>query len=189
MEKIIIVTPPSETAAAIEQLLQSEGLSRTNVVSSGSEMRRMIKNGLAADLVIINAPLTDEFGNDLAEIAAEESNAAVIMICPTDIAAELESGFADLGIAIVPKPISGEAFSQCLSDIKMMRGNFFDVKESTDILCRIDDIRLINRAKSALMKYLQFTEPQAHHYLEKHAMNNRSTRREAAIHIINMYEK
>ncbi len=71
----------------------------------------------------------------------------------------------------------------------MMRGNFFDVKESTDILCRIDDIRLINRAKSALMKYLQFTEPQAHHYLEKHAMNNRCTRREAAIHIINMYEK
>lgn len=189
MERVIIVTPPSETAAAIEQLLRNEGFSPVNVVNSGSEMRRMIKNGISADLVIINAPLPDEFGNDLAETAAEESAAAVIMICSGDIAVELESGFADLGIATLPKPISGEAFSRCLSDIEELHGNFRNVKESAEILCRIDDMRLINRAKSTLMKYLQFTEPQAHRYLEKYAMNNRCTRREAAIHIINIYEK
>lgn len=188
MERVIIVTPLSETARTIEQLLRNEGFSRVSVVNSGSEMRRMLKNGVPVDLIIINAPLTDEFGNDLAETAAEESAAAVIMICSGDIAAELESRFDDLGIAIISRPISGEAFSRCISEIEVLHSNFRDVKESAEILCRIDDIRLINRAKAALMKYLNFTEPQAHRYLEKHAMNNRCTRREAAINIINMYE-
>ena len=39
------------------------------------------------------------------------------------------------------------------------------------------------------MKYLKFTEPQAHRYIEKQAMNNRQTRREAAQKIIDTYEK
>lgn len=189
MNRAIIVTPPSETARTIEQLLRNEGFSSVNVVNSGSEVRRMIKNGAEVDLIIINAPLSDEFGNDLAETVAEELSAAVIMICSGDIAAELESSFSDHGIAMISKPISGEAFSRCLSEIELSNGNFCDVKESAEILSRTDDIRLINRAKSALMKYLKFTEPQAHRYLEKHAMNNRCTRREAAIHIINAYEK
>lgn len=189
MNRAIIATPPSETARTVEQLLRSEGFSRISVINSGSEMRRMIKNGVESDLIIINAPLPDEFGNDLAETAAEESAAAVIMICSGDIAAELESEFDELGIATLPKPINGEALSRCLSDIELSNGNFRDVRESAEILSRIDDIRLINRAKSLLMKYLKFTEPQAHRYLEKHAMNNRCTRREAALHIIDMYEK
>ena len=63
------------------------------------------------------------------------------------------------------------------------------LKESPEVLGRIEEIRVINRAKSALMKYLKFTEPQAHRYIEKQAMNNRQTRREVAEHIIEQYEK
>ena len=49
-------------------------------------------------------------------------------------------------------------------------------------------MRTINRAKTTLMKYLKFTEPQAHKYIEKQAMNNRQTRLEVAVRILAQYE-
>ena len=61
-------------------------------------------------------------------------------------------------------------------------------KESADILSRIEEMRTINRAKTTLMKYLKFTEPQAHKYIEKQAMNNRQTRLEVAVRILAQYE-
>ena len=63
------------------------------------------------------------------------------------------------------------------------------LKEAPEIMGRIEEIRTISRAKTVLMKYLKFTEPQAHRYIEKQAMNNRQTRREVAEHIIQQYEK
>ena len=50
-------------------------------------------------------------------------------------------------------------------------------------------MRLINRAKCTLIEYLKFTEPQAHRYIEKQAMNNRQTRREVAEKILKTYKK
>ena len=62
-------------------------------------------------------------------------------------------------------------------------------KENPELMTRIDEMRLINRAKSTLMKYLKFTEPQAHRYIEKQAMNTRQTRREVAMRILATYER
>ena len=53
---------------------------------------------------------------------------------------------------------------------------------------KIDEIRIVNRAKFALMQYLQFTEQQAHRYLEKQAMDMRKTKKEIALEIIKIYE-
>ncbi len=51
-----------------------------------------------------------------------------------------------------------------------------------------DDEELIKRAKSVLMEYLGFTEPQAHRYIEKHAMDMRVTKIEIARNILKIYE-
>lgn len=51
-----------------------------------------------------------------------------------------------------------------------------------------EEIRTINRAKLALMQYLGFTEQQAHHYLEKQAMDLRCAKIEIALKIIKLYE-
>ena len=43
---------------------------------------------------------------------------------------------------------------------------------------------MVDRAKCALIQYLGFTEPQAHRYIEKQAMDLRQTRREVAESIL-----
>ncbi len=54
---------------------------------------------------------------------------------------------------------------------------------------KMDEIRLVNRAKWALISNLGMDEPQAHRYIEKHAMDMRICKREASETIIKTYEK
>ena len=183
MNKAIIVSQPSESVDLIEQTLKNSGFS-TMIVSAGNEARQIIKNNSYLSLIIINTPLSDEFGQELAETASYETSADVILICTGDISAELENKFSEFGITVLTKPISRDMIIQNIN-----QRNFSEIKESSEIMNQIDNMRLINRAKSVLMKYLKFTEPQAHRYIEKQAMNNQCTRRESAEKIIKTYEK
>jgi len=60
--------------------------------------------------------------------------------------------------------------------------------ENIKLQKKIEDIRLIDRAKCVLIQYLNMTEPQAHRYIEKQAMDMRITRAEVAQGILKTYE-
>ena len=47
---------------------------------------------------------------------------------------------------------------------------------------------MVDRAKCILIQYLNMTEPQAHRYIEKQAMDLRVSRREIAQGILQTYE-
>lgn len=183
MKKAIIVSQPCETAELIEITIKNAGFV-TYAVTGGNETRRIIKSNYNPDLVIINTPLSDEFGHELAEMTAEETNADIILVCSGDISAELTDRLSYSGITMLSKPITREILTDNINSSR-----FSDIKESDDVLNQIEHIRIINRAKSLLMKYLKFTEPQAHKYIVKQAMNNRCTRKEVSEKIINTYEK
>lgn len=51
------------------------------------------------------------------------------------------------------------------------------------------DFDIISRAKKTLMRYLNFTEPQAHRFIEKQAMNMRVKKLEIARGILKAYEE
>ena len=61
-------------------------------------------------------------------------------------------------------------------------------KEHGRLQQKIEEMRLVDRAKCTLVQYLGLTEPQAHRYLEKQAMDMRMTRREVAEEILRTYE-
>lgn len=48
---------------------------------------------------------------------------------------------------------------------------------------------IVLRAKKLLMETLHFTEPQAHRYIEKHAMDMRKKKIEIAKGILKVYEE
>ena len=53
---------------------------------------------------------------------------------------------------------------------------------------KIDEIRLVNRAKWLLIECLSMTEADAHRYIEKQAMDLRLSKREVAENIIKTYK-
>ena len=62
------------------------------------------------------------------------------------------------------------------------------MKEYSKLQTKIEESRLINRAKCILIQYLKLTEPQAHRYIEKQAMDQRISKLEVAKNILKTYE-
>ena len=190
MNRAIIVSSANENNDITEQLLRLEGFVTITSANSGSEARRLALTDPEPDIVVINTPLPDEFGQELAVTIAENTAAGIILLCHSDISDDIADSVSDSGIAVVPKPVSRQLLSREIRLAAATRSRMIGVSpESADILSRIEEMRVINRAKSALMKYLKFTEPQAHRYIEKQAMNNRQTRREVAEKVLAAYEK
>lgn len=64
-----------------------------------------------------------------------------------------------------------------------------ELERENELLKRkLAEDKLVTRAKFALIQYLKMTEPQAHRYIEKQAMDMRVTRKEIAEGIIKAYE-
>ena len=61
-------------------------------------------------------------------------------------------------------------------------------RENNKLLHKIEDIRMIDRAKCILIQYLNMTEAEAHRYIEKQAMDMRATKRIIAEGILKTYE-
>lgn len=189
MNRALIVSGSEKGLDAVEQLLKSSGYGKISSITSGSEARRII-NTCEYELVIINTPLSDEYGHELSIMIAEASTAGIILICKNDIADDVSEKVADFGVCVVPKPLNKVIFHQSLKLVQATRSRMLGLKkENVKLLTKIDEMRLINRAKCTLMQYLKFTEPQAHRYIEKQAMDTRQSRREVALRILATYER
>ena len=184
MNRAFIISKQDTTADTIRRTLQILGFDSISEISTGSEARRIIRSENPPELIIINTPLSDEFGSELAESAAEEANAKTILLCSGNIADDLADKLSAYDILVLSKPIDRDTLRSGISLLNADTAPFADIDESDEVLRRINDIRLINKAKSSLMKCMKFTEPQAHRYLEKQAMNSRCTRHKAAEKII-----
>ena len=60
--------------------------------------------------------------------------------------------------------------------------------ENSILVSRLAEEKIINRAKLVLMEYLKLSEPQAHRYIEKQAMDMQISRAEVAARVLETYE-
>ena len=157
-------------------------------VKSGSEARRLLEYD-DYDLVIINTPLKDEFGTDTALELAESSTSGIMIIVQSDIADDIFSKVSDSGIFVIEKPVNPSLLNQAIRLCTATRNRLQGLKkENVKLKTTIDEMRLLQRAKSALIIYLKMSEPDAHKYIEKQAMDLRITKKEVAQNIIRTYE-
>ena len=73
MERILVVSSTDKSHTMLAQFLSSCGVqSQLCRAMAGSEARRALVDG-EFDLVLVNTPLPDEFGHELAQLAAGET--------------------------------------------------------------------------------------------------------------------
>ena len=140
-------------------------------------------------VILINAPLADEFGRDLAACAAQETRAGVLLLTRGD---KLESAWARLessGVFVVEKPLNPVLFRQACRMARACRARLTALtRENLRLQKKLEEIRLVAQAKYALMQLQGMTEAQAHRYIEKRAMDLRVTRGTVAQEILQSYE-
>ena len=59
--------------------------------------------------------------------------------------------------------------------------------QTVKLKVKMEEIRLVNRAKLLLISELSMTEPEAHRYIEKHAMDRCVAKKQIAEEIIRTY--
>ncbi len=189
MDRILIVSSNDKATSAVTGLLKEVfPACQLSVVGSGLEARRIV-NGSNYDGVIINCPLSDEYGNEVAELVSECSTSSCLLIVKADNADAVSERVEDMGVMVIPKPLNRQIFYRCMRFVNASRKQLLGLQsENIKLQKKLEEIRNINRAKLALMQYLSFTEQQAHRYLEKQAMDLRVTKNEVALKIIKMYE-
>ncbi len=187
MDSVLLVSGGT-AAQSLTQLLRDASFRQVSVAGSGAEARRLTAS-YDYDVVLINAPLSDEFGHDLALQTAESTASGVLLLVKGELADEVSDRVEPYGVFVAPKPLSRAFFYQALRLIEASRRRLLGLRtENVKLQDRIEEIRLVDRAKCALIQYLQFTEPQAHRYIEKQAMDRRISRREVAEGILRTYE-
>jgi response regulator NasT len=172
----------------LAEILEQAHVNKITTVSTAGEARRLlIKTDY--DLCIVNTPLPDEFGESLALNIATKGLSEVILLVRAEIFDEISDKVEDFGVITIAKPISHLQLWNALKISQVAHKKMQIVQAGNERLVqRIDDIRIVDRAKCILVSYLSMTEPEAHKYIEKQAMNMRIKKRAVAEEILKTYE-
>lgn len=187
MMSVMIVSGQTNGLSSLSELLSHGNFSQPEFCKNCAEARRLLIDR-PFDLIVINAPLSDETGEQFACTAASSLLSSVILIVRNEVYEEISSRVEEFGVFTVGRPLNRQLFWNilklaCAARAKADRLN----RETEQLKMKLEDIIIIDRAKCALVEYLHMTEQSAHHFIEKQAMDMRLSRREVAEGILKTY--
>lgn len=188
MKSALIVSSGEKNITYLSDIVTNAGYNKISTVFTGGEARRIfIENDY--DLCIVNAPLQDEQGIKLAENIAAKAIGGVILIVKTDYFDEVCQKVENYGVITVAKPINRSVLWNAIK-LSSATHNRMQIMQSENekLLGKIEDIRIVSRAKCLLISYLSMSEDEAHRYIEKQAMDLRITKRAVADKILKTYD-
>ncbi len=184
----LIVSSSEKFNSAISASLPEIRYTPKMTVKSVSEARRAVLER-QFDLIIINTPLPDEFGTKFAVELCRSGTAGVMLFVKSESYDEISARVTGFGILVVQKPAPVQMVAQSLALLCATRDRLRRMEKKAECLEeKMEEIRIINRAKWLLVEQLKMTEPDAHRYIEKQAMDRCVTRRVVAENILATYK-
>ena len=186
---VLIASSNEKFDQVLLSLLPANEYGPAEVVNSAGAARRKL-NAQSFDLFIVNAPLKDERGANLAVDIATETGSGVLLFLDAAIFDEISVKAEEYGVLTLSKPTNRAIVSQSLKLLCATRQRLkrMEVKAQS-FEEKIEEIKLVNRAKLLLMEKEHLDEEGAHRFLEKLAMNTRNTKKKVAEEIIAKYKE
>ena len=186
MNQILFVSK-SELSIEFAQLFKEAGYALYAQVKSASEARRMV-NEKQIDLVVINTPLTDEFGHDLAMSIEEKPLTNVILFANSELEDALEQRLYGTSAVVMAKPVSRRQLFKVLAFFKAQSQKVSKlIDENLMLQAKLEELKLVSRAKMLLIEKNKMSEEVAHKHIDKTAKDQRRTKKDVAQAIIDMY--
>jgi len=187
-EKSIAQTGLANPVCALfYEALTIASIKNITVLASAGETRRVLLEK-DFDIIIIDAPLADESGESLSRYICAKGLSQVILAVNSEHFNEVSSVCQEDGVLTISKPIDKEFLWLTLSLAKSVINKLKRMQdENKKLKQKIEDIRIIDRAKCLLISYLNLSEQEAHRFIEKQAMDLRSTKRLIAEGILKTY--
>ena len=185
--RTLVVSSSAKFIESIVPILSSSGCEPIVFASSIAAAKRFsLENRF--DFVIINSPLPDETGSKFAIDISSNKSTVCMLFVRSEIYGEIKNKVTTHGVYTLSKPTSSTAIMQGISFLATTRERLRNLEKKTlSIEEKMEEIRLVNRAKWLLIERLKMTEADAHRYIEKQAMNTCVTKCDIAKKIIKTY--
>lgn len=184
---VLLVSNLEKLNASMTKLLPGSEFGPVTVVGSvGAARRRLLEQEF--DLIVINAPLPDELGLQLALDLCVQTQAGVMLTVRQERYEDLYDQAMSGGVVLLPRPTSVGVVSQHFSTLCSIRERLrLRAQQEQTMEEKMQEIRLVNRAKWLLIQK-GLSEEEAHRQLTQMAMNQRCTKAEAARRLIKQGE-
>lgn len=185
---VLLVSASEKLNSTVLPLLPSTDYWPVHTVKSVSEaQRRLLEQSY--DIVLINAPLSDDFGLQLAISTCAGSSAGVLLLVHSDVYNEVYAKSVVHGVVTLSKPTSLQMIAQSLRVLCATRERLRSMEEKRlTVEQKIEEMRTVNRAKWLLIEHEGMTEAEAHRRIEKQSMDRRLSKREIAEQLIQTYQ-
>lgn len=181
---VLVVSSSEKFKTAASALLPVSEYYPVLWAKSVSEAKRTLLEQ-SFDIVMINTPVPDDFGLRLGIDICGGGSTVVLLFVKNELYEEVCVKAQEHGVMTISKPVSRQMLNQtmhmlCAARERLRRAEkrYMSVEE------KIEEIRLVNRAKWLLIQHLGMTEDEAHRHIEKQSMDRRITKRDVAEEII-----
>lgn len=187
MYSVLVVSSSKPFNNATLEMLPPSHYQPVCFTSNVSEAKRYLAER-SFDFVIINSPLPDDNGTRFAIDCCRSMTTVVLLLAHAEIHAEVCDKVVPHGVFTLAKPTSKLIMAQTLGWLASARERLRKLEKKTlSVEERMEEIRIVNRAKILLVSELHMTEPEAHRYIEKQAMDCCIPKRQVAESIIKTY--
>ncbi|MCI9199722.1 MAG: ANTAR domain-containing protein [Lachnospiraceae bacterium] len=184
---VLIVSAAENLNIALTALLPESKYAPVHIVSSISAAKRTFAER-AYDYVIISSPLPDDIGTRFAIDACNSKGTVVLLMIRAEFHADICGKVIEHGVFTLPKPTSKPTIITALSWMSSARERLRKAEKKTlSIEEKMEEIRIVNRAKWLLISEIKMDEQNAHRYIEKQAMDRCISKRKIAEEIIKTY--
>jgi len=188
MESALLVSNSEKDTAFFTGFLNAASIHQVTSIQSCDSARRLILKQ-DFDLVIVDAPLRDESGESFSRHVASKGVSQTLLLVKSEFFDSVSAACENDGVLTISKPVDKALLWSALSLAKSVQSRIKRIQaENTQLKQKIEDIRTIDRAKCLLISSMNMREQEAHRYIEKQAMDMRSSRRIVAEGILKRYE-
>ncbi|MCR5107737.1 MAG: ANTAR domain-containing protein [Lachnospiraceae bacterium] len=184
---VLLVSAAKKVNTELMPLFSRDRFESVTVVDTVAKAQRKIVD-MDYDLVVINSPLPDDFGKKFAVDVSKDSDKVALLIVRSDLYDEISFSMMPHGVMVSKRPIDNLVMEQLFDAMCSVREKLRGIRKKTVSLeDKMEEIRLVNRAKWALIKSCHMTEEDAHRYIQKQAMDMCISKKETAENILKTY--
>ncbi|MCD8321819.1 MAG: ANTAR domain-containing protein [Oscillospiraceae bacterium] len=185
---LLLITNSNETAAQFAGLLPADRFAPELSVCAPREASYVLGE-TAFDVVVIDESVPSDDGARLGMEAAKSGAAGVLFLAGPDLF-ETTSRYAEAhGFMALKSPADPVLLRQSLNMMAAVSDRLHQLESKAESLeAKMEEMRLVNRAKLILIQQFKMTEKDAHRFIEKNAMDRCVKRRVIAENIIRTYQ-
>lgn len=184
---VLIVSASEKFQSGLRSLLPESAYSPIATAASVGAAERA-RNGQDFDFVFVNSPLPDDAGIRFAIDCCRAGGTVVLLFAAAALYDSIQSRVEKHGVFVLPRPVPRDAILRGLNWMAAARERLRSYEKKVQpVEEKMEEIRLVNRAKWLLISELKMSEPDAHHYITHQAMDRCCSKRTVAEEIIRLY--